>query len=227
MPNILCIETSIGKCSVALNYDNAVDHAESEQKFVQSEQLFVLIIDILKKNQCSFKDIDVMSCTIGPGSFTGIRIGLAAIYGMKKVLNNVQLLGVSTLELMVRKLNFSVSEKKILAVLNATSGDLYAQEFNSSGKSLGVAYLISQESLLSEHADNTLLLTESSSFSCEHSVKVDITAQDLLKYVSEVISNGKESLYENLQPMYLKEPNVYPSNLKTPIFKHAPVKTGV
>ena len=207
MSSILCVETSIGKCSVALKHNNVEDYIEAEAKFVQNEQLFVLIKKLLERNQCDFKDLAILCCTVGPGSFTGIRIGLAAIKGMGKILNNTKLLGVSTIELMVSKLQLPVSEKKIFAVLNATTGDLYAQEFDSHGSLLTNMYLLSQESLKS-NCEDALLLTEQSSFICDYGVKVNITAKDLLKYVDKIILQKKESSYENLQPMYLKEPNI-------------------
>ena len=207
MSNILCIETSIGKCSVAFKHNDSEDYIEVKERSMQSEQLFVLIKKILKRNNLGFEDLNIIGCTLGPGSFTGVRIGLAAVCGIQKVLTDIRLLGVSTLEVIASTLRFPIVEKKLLVVLNAYGGDLYAQEFDSDGNPLGSIYLISQQALR-DKLEDTLLVTEQSSFNHEQSFVVNLTAQDLLKKIHRIILEGKESLYEELLPMYIKGPNI-------------------
>jgi len=205
--NILCIETSIGKCSVALLCNGCENYVETKKNFVQSEQLFALVKKVLNRTNLDFKNLDVIACSLGPGSFTGIRIGIAAVQGMQKVLTNVKLLGVPTLELMVSALQFPIVEKKILTVLNASSGELYAQEFDSHGTPLGSIDVLSQQ-VLQDKLEDTLIVSEQSSFVYDQGRVVNITARDLLQKVKKIISDGKESSYENLLPIYVKEPNI-------------------
>ena len=153
MLNVLCIETCLGKCSVALKHNGVEDYAETKERFAQSEQLFVLIKEVLKRNSIGFENLDIMGCTIGPGSFTGIRIGIAAVKGIQKI-SRTRLLGVSTLEVMVNKIQLPVSESKILAILSASSQDMYVQEFDSYGNISSPIHLLSHEALQEKSRDS-------------------------------------------------------------------------
>jgi tRNA threonylcarbamoyl adenosine modification protein YeaZ len=202
MPNILCIETSIGKCSVALNDDLI----EADKMFMQSEVLLPLMQEILERNHLDYKDLDIIACSLGPGSFTGIRIGIAAARGVTKIFPDIKLLGVSTLELMVNELPLS-ADKQILAVLNASGGDLYAQDFRSDGTVLCDIYLIPQKELEAKRKER-LLITEQSSFIHPASLSVNITARTLFRKVNSIILEEKQSYYKNIWPIYMKEPNI-------------------
>lgn len=207
MPNILCIETAIGKCSVALNDD----FLEADKLFMQSELLLPLIEEILARNNIGYKDLDVIACSLGPGSFTGIRIGIAAIRGVNKVFPNIKLLGVSTLELMVNELSLP-SDNKILAILTASGGDLYAQDFDKDGGKLGDIYSLPERDLETKRKGR-LLVTEQSSFNHSDSLSVSISAKSILNKVRRIISEGKQEAYQNIWPIYVKEPNVTTSRI--------------
>jgi len=207
MRNILCIETSIGKCSVALSHDGLEDYVEASEKFVQSEQLFPLIEKILQKHGLTYKDLDLIACTLGPGSFTGLRIGIAAVKGIKKALPNIRLIGVSTLEAMVLGLQLPVVEQKILAALNAYGGELYAQKFDSNGRSLGPIHLISKDQMEETHT-NTLLLIEQDSIDRGQGIAINLTARTLLKGTKEILLEKRAAEYESILPLYIKEPNI-------------------
>lgn len=79
---ILAIDTSSMNCSVALAEvkDDKVDIFEEENsknEKMHSRELMSMVDDILSKNKIKIPDLDLIACGIGPGSFTGIRIGIA------------------------------------------------------------------------------------------------------------------------------------------------------
>ena len=80
---ILAVETSGDQCSVAVMIDENV-YAENNimQKHIHSEKLLVMINEILSSLHLSIKDISRIAYSNGPGSFTGLRIGLAAVKGI-------------------------------------------------------------------------------------------------------------------------------------------------
>ena len=85
---ILAIDTSSPICSVAiLENDNLIDEINLDDGRTHSENLMPLIDSILKRNNLDIKNIEMISCCVGPGSFTGIRIGVATIKPMAEVLN--------------------------------------------------------------------------------------------------------------------------------------------
>lgn len=76
-------------------------------------------------------DIDYLACGLGPGSFTGVRVGLAAIKGMSFALNK-PIIGMPTLDILVRQIH---TDKEIIPVIDAKRGLVYASVYrNKNGK---------------------------------------------------------------------------------------------
>jgi tRNA threonylcarbamoyladenosine biosynthesis protein TsaB len=98
VPLILCIETATKLCSVALSRDGVVLAArdlESDQH-VHAEKVNVFIDAVMKEAGIRLKDLDAVAVGIGPGSYTGLRIGLSAAKGLCYALD-IPIIGISTL----------------------------------------------------------------------------------------------------------------------------------
>lgn len=74
---ILGIDTTTNEAVVYLKNDDLVDIRKLDKKTKVSENLLFYIDDLLTSNKLSLTDVDVVACCVGPGSFTGIRIGIA------------------------------------------------------------------------------------------------------------------------------------------------------
>lgn len=97
---ILCIDTSSKLCSVAiLENTTIINKLELDNGLTHSETLMPLVNEILDKSNLSLKDIDLLVSDIGPGSFTGIRIGIATIKAFADSLN-IPCIGISSLEVL-------------------------------------------------------------------------------------------------------------------------------
>ena len=97
---VLCIDTSSNLCSVAILEDNnLINKLELNNGLTHSETLLPLIKELLDKNNLSLKDIDLIVSDIGPGSFTGIRIGVATVKAFSDSLN-IPCIGISSLEVL-------------------------------------------------------------------------------------------------------------------------------
>jgi len=80
---LLCIETSVGPFSIAIfNDDKLIDSYYHSIPHQQAEMLIPEINELLDKNKISYDAIKTIAVSIGPGSFTGIRIGLSAAQGI-------------------------------------------------------------------------------------------------------------------------------------------------
>ena len=77
--NILSIDTTTKVAGVSLQYNNEITKKSLSNEVTHSEKLLPLIDEILNENNISLKDIDMYACINGPGSFTGIRIGLSTL----------------------------------------------------------------------------------------------------------------------------------------------------
>ena len=85
---ILAIDTSSKICSVSILEDNDViieKHTNDEK--THSQNLMPLVDEIFKESNLSLDDMGLLSCCLGPGSFTGIRIGIATIKAFADVKN--------------------------------------------------------------------------------------------------------------------------------------------
>lgn len=97
---ILCIDTSSSLCSVAILEDTTlINKLELNNGLTHSETLMPLINKILKTSKISLKDIDLLAVDIGPGSFTGLRIGIATVKAFADSLN-ISCVGISSLEIL-------------------------------------------------------------------------------------------------------------------------------
>lgn len=97
---ILCIDTSSKLCSVAiLENTSLINKLELNNGLTHSETLMPLIKKLLDNSNLSLKDIDLIVSDIGPGSFTGIRIGIATCKAFSDSLN-IPCVGISSLEVL-------------------------------------------------------------------------------------------------------------------------------
>lgn len=121
---ILSVSTATSNLSVALNNDEniIVEKQEIDQRN-HSEHLDPMIQEILVENNLELKDIDRFAVAIGPGSYTGLRIGITTIKMFSSILNK-EVVGVSTLKALAK----SVSDEKTLVIagLDARNDNYFA-----------------------------------------------------------------------------------------------------
>jgi len=122
----LSFDTSANSVSIAL-LDGQEVLAESDQWMErgQGEALIPMIIALLEKAKTTMSEVKQIAVSIGPGSFTGVRVGLAAARGMGLALH-IPVYGVTTLEAATYQTTGCV-----LSIFNTKRGDYYTQLFNN------------------------------------------------------------------------------------------------
>ncbi len=126
---ILAIDTSSVICSVAiLENDNLIDKNELNDGKTHSENLMPLIDELLKRNNLSLKEIGLIACCPGPGSFTGIRIGVSTVKPFAEVLN-IKIASVTSLESLARNVQCS-DNQVIVSLIDARNNQVYAGVFD-------------------------------------------------------------------------------------------------
>lgn len=124
---ILAIDTSSSICSTAILDDEIlIDKNELNNGRTHSENLMPLIDELLRRNNISVKDIDLIACSVGPGSFTGIRIGVASIKAIAEVLK-VKVAGVTSLETLAKNVEDSDT---IISLIDARNNQVYCGIFD-------------------------------------------------------------------------------------------------
>lgn len=121
---ILSVSTATNHLSVALNNDEEIIVEKNEQdERNHSEHLDPMIDEILKSNNLNLKDIDRFAVAIGPGSYTGLRIGITTVKMFASILNK-EVVGVSTLQALAK----SVKDENTLIVagLDARNDNYFA-----------------------------------------------------------------------------------------------------
>ena len=130
MALILNIETATKNCSVSLTFKKEVLAFKelNDGNYSHSENLHVFIDEVVKSANRSFKDIDAVAVSKGPGSFTGLRIGVSAAKGLSYSLD-IPLLSVSTLACLASAINVE-DGAVIIPLLDARRMEVYSGVFD-------------------------------------------------------------------------------------------------
>jgi len=130
LPNILCLETSSTNCSVAIATDEGMLAIKEDKNnnYSHAEKLHVFIDEILKENQLKITDLDAIAVSKGPGSYTGLRIGVSAAKGLCFSLE-IPLISISTLKSLARQVKDK--EALIIPLLDARRMEVYSAVFNA------------------------------------------------------------------------------------------------
>ena len=121
----LCLETATRNCSVALIKDNIlIDVFEREEnEFVHAEALHQMMKDILDRNNVKPSELAGIAVGIGPGSYTGLRIGVTAAKGLAYALN-IGMVPITTGELLVNSVGSETGFTPV-ALIDARRSDAY------------------------------------------------------------------------------------------------------
>jgi tRNA threonylcarbamoyladenosine biosynthesis protein TsaB len=127
---ILCLETSTTNCSVALAIDGEIKaiREENSEKFSHAEKLHIFIDEVLKEATIDKKQLNAIAISKGPGSYTGLRIGVSAAKGLCFALN-IPLISTLTLEVLAQQVENE--DCYIVPMLDARRMEVYSAVFNS------------------------------------------------------------------------------------------------
>jgi len=129
MALILSIDTSSKNCSVSLAKDGVLINTIEDVKdsFLHGQKLHVFCKEIISDSNFIFSDIDAYALSIGPGSYTGLRIGAAAVKGFGFVFQK-PIITIPTLKSMAHAQKFN--QKLLCPVLDSRKGEVYAAVFD-------------------------------------------------------------------------------------------------
>lgn len=217
MSLILSIETSSQLCSVALhNQGRLIAASQSEEEGAHAKQLTLLIEEVIKKAATKLSYLDGIAISIGPGSYTGLRIGLATAKGLCFGLDK-PLIAVSTLKILATRHADSTQHQILIPVMDARRMEVYTAVYtNVNLQELEPAHaLILDEYSFAAYQQKNALIFGHGAQKFKESFPTSSFTFDLENPYPEAIHMGKLACeaylnknFENLvsiEPDYLKE----------------------
>lgn len=127
----LAVDTSSKICAVAILEDNnKIDEISLDNGKTHSENLMPILKEVLERNNLKLSDFNLISVSVGPGSFTGIRIGIASIKPLAEVYN-LPVASVTSLESLARNIENIDSDTTIISLIDARNNQVYAGIFDN------------------------------------------------------------------------------------------------
>lgn len=193
---ILGIETVTKIGSLAVVEDSKVlGRITIDTQLRHNAKIISSLSDLLNSLGINISNIDAIAVDIGPGSFTGIRVGLATAMGLAQP-DGKQLVGVCSLEVLCQMGRLGSGIKFLVPAIDAKKGLFYSATYELDGREIEKPHITTMESLQKEKLPGSILFGP----------EIDNTYPDasaVAKIGERKIKEG--SVQKNIVPMYLHE----------------------
>jgi tRNA threonylcarbamoyladenosine biosynthesis protein TsaB len=214
MALILNIETATKNCSVSLsNNGNLITYREiAEQGYSHAEKLHVFIEEVLFEASIQFGDLKAVAVSQGPGSYTGLRIGVSAAKGLCYALN-IPMIALDTLSVLAHQIQ--IKEGLIIPMIDARRMEVYSAIFDSQYQKIieTKAEIITEESF--NTYDETIYFIGDSATKCKEVLKQSnhIFMEEIVYPSSKDMAKLSFKKYQEndfvdvayFEPLYLKD----------------------
>jgi tRNA threonylcarbamoyladenosine biosynthesis protein TsaB len=217
-PNLLFLETATEVCSVALSKGyNILASIGLEKGNSHTEHLFPFIEEVLAKCNCKISEINGVVLSMGPGSYTGLRIGASAAKGICYGLN-IPLICISTLQSIVfSAIPKQKKEQHVLycPMIDARRMEVFTAFFNENGSPISAveSKIIDELSFSSELENNIICFCGNGMSKCRsllqhknaYFIDTQLDASCMLLPALEKYKNKQFEDVAYFEPFYLKE----------------------
>jgi len=217
MPNLLCIDTSSASCSVALYCEDNILQEVDNTPQKHSERVLEMCDALLNRAGIHVNQLDALGISQGPGSFTGVRIGVSVAQGIAFAAD-IPVVAVSSLALLAQQTYRLHNANNVLCLSDARMGEMYFGAFSlqdglmtptfTEGLCAPGDFVFTQKgnwvscgSAWLEYA--TELENIKNSFTDIYS-DINICAEDIVPYAKYALINDKSISAFQLQPVYLR-----------------------
>ena len=212
MTSVLAIETSTPACSVALRMGDTVISRYCEEPRSHTKLVMSMVDEVLGQAPIKAADLNGLAVTLGPGSFTGLRIGFATVQGLAFGLD-LPVVAVSTLQVMaqtaVRKQGLEVGEI-IMPILDARMGEFncgcYRLESNGDCRALMQDQLLTAEKalqLINQYQPHAVV-GEGGQLEMPHLIDLYPDALDLVDIADAKFAQGLAQPIDSIELIYLR-----------------------
>jgi tRNA threonylcarbamoyladenosine biosynthesis protein TsaB len=216
MALILNLETATTNCSVCLSKDGKVISIKEydSANYSHAEQLHNFITEVLKEASFSLQDIAAVAVSKGPGSYTGLRIGVSAAKGLCFALD-IPLISIPTLESMAHQIVVPENHL-VIPVLDARRMEVYSAVYDREWKEIRAteAEIITEDSFKAFTETNTVHIIGSGAEKCigiiNHpnfvfDVKVVPSAREMAQLSQKKFEASEFENVAYFEPYYLKD----------------------
>ena len=222
---LLAIDTALDACSVTV-FDTERDRPLSiESREIgrgHAELLVPLVDQMMKAAGLKFDDIDRIAVTVGPGSFTGLRVGLSAARGFALAASKPAI-GVTTLAAFTAPLIAENEAVPVVAAIDAKHGNLYMQMVGAGGRTLVAPRAVSlREAIRAIALGPVRLVGTAAAMLAAHwpqnapaPVIVDDRRAPDVTWVARV-GAAADPARAKARPLYLRRPDVTPRDTSVP-----------
>jgi tRNA threonylcarbamoyladenosine biosynthesis protein TsaB len=222
MSVILQIETATTSCSIALAIDGHVlAFKQVNERNIHAEVITIFIDELINTAGLTYNDIDAVAVSCGPGSYTGLRIGVSTAKGLCFALDK-PLIAIETLEAMaygvINDKAITIDEDTLLCpMIDARRMEVYCALFNNQGLKIRptAADIIDEHSFSEFLSNHKILFFGDGADKCEAVLGVNNSAQFLPDFVNsatyltqKAAEKFKKKEFEDVayfEPYYLKD----------------------
>lgn len=157
---VLAFDTAMNGCTAGvLDTEDDSCIAESEpMNRGHAEKLVPLIQSVLTRSRFDFPDLGLIATTVGPGAFTGLRIGLSTARALGLALN-IPVIGVTTLNVLASAYFAGhQTDKNVLVLIETKRTDFYGQLFDAEGSALSEPFALAAETIARAYLDKATIL---------------------------------------------------------------------
>jgi len=132
MPTLLAIDTCSTKCKVALLHQGSVSLREGNELQKTAQNILVLIDDLLTEAGLVYNQLDALAVVTGPGSFTGVRIGVAITQGLS-LSSSTPVVAISSLAILASAASQKFDGDLFLSCMKARENEVYFGVYQCTG----------------------------------------------------------------------------------------------
>ena len=220
---IICLETATNICSVALcNSDGVISLKESSDSRSHASLLTIFIKEILEDNGINASDLEAIAVSKGPGSYTGLRIGVSVAKGIAYAAS-LPLIGIETTLSMFwgiseyQKTGQAAGKKTVFCpMLDARRMEVYYAIYDSTGKIIKdiAAEIINEDSFINIHESRKIIFFGDGAVKCKEVIKrknvhfaedFRISASHMHRPAFQAIKAHQYEDVAYFEPFYLKD----------------------
>jgi tRNA threonylcarbamoyladenosine biosynthesis protein TsaB len=222
MALILNLETATTACSVSLARDGKLlALKELNADYTHAENLTIFIEDVLKEAGCELHSLDAIAVSKGPGSYTGLRIGVSTAKGLCYSLDK-PLIALNTLRSMAEgvlasRKDMITSSSLLCPMIDARRMEVYCAVYDAAGKEIKetAAEIIDENSFSELLKDHQIIFFGDGAAKCKSTFEGNTNAvfiDDIYPSAKDMISASEEAFSKNMfedvayfEPFYLKD----------------------